>query len=84
MQRVLLAAGATGCRLSRAGGDCVAVQAGLGRPGRRRRLPAHNITAADVACTAPKGAALRLGPQLQGGCVRIHIGGFYMLAQCNL
>ena len=45
----------------------MAVQAGLGQPGRRRQLPARNITAADVACTAPHGAALRLGPQLQGG-----------------
>ena len=47
----------------------MAVQAGLGRPGRQRRLPARNITAADVSCSAPQGAALRLGPQLQGGRV---------------
>lgn len=67
MQCALSVAGATGCRLTRAGGDCVAVQAGLGQPGRRRRLPARNVTAMDVSCSAPQGAALRLGPQLQGG-----------------
>lgn len=56
--------------LCHAGGDCVALQAGLGAPGRRRRLPTRGVTMLDVSCKAPQGAALRLGPQLEGGCLR--------------